>query len=169
MEETMFSRPLTPAFVAIIVVITALTVVPPAAAQASVDCGDPAVTTFAETYNANLQSAPSIVSDLFAGKTTELRVGDGSTMPTATTGDAYHFTLAADGALTDCGAGDADAPDIRVRTSNETLTAIATAEDPGAAFQDAYASGDVQVAGIGITNGVLVGLVELAGWLAGLA
>lgn len=154
---------------ALFVTLALVTVAPPAAAQGTVDCGDPAVTTFAETYNDNVQQAPSIVSNLFGGKTTELRVGPGATMPTATSGDAYHFTLAADGGLTDCGSGDASSPDIRVRTSNETLVAITTAEDPGAAFQAAYANGDVKVAGIGVTNGVLVGLVELGGWLASLA
>jgi hypothetical protein len=80
---------------------------PPAAAQRTVDCGDEAVTTVATTDSTNHQEAPEIVSDLFGGKTTERRIGAGSTMPTATTGTADHFTLAADGQVTDCAAGDA--------------------------------------------------------------
>lgn len=152
----------------VLLTVLGLLTIPAVAAQGTVDCGDDAVTTVVTTYNANLQDAPDIVSDLFGGKTTELRIGPGSTMPTATTGEAYHFTLTNEGAVTDCAAGDADSPAIRVRMSNETLTSVATADDPGAAFEQAYNDGDIRVSGVGLTNAVLMELVRFGSWLAGL-
>lgn len=152
----------------VLVTLFGLLAMTPVAAQGTVDCGDDAATTVATTYNQNLDQAPDFVKGLFAGKTTELRIGSGSTMPTATTGDAYHFTLTDDGRLTDCAPGDAESPDVRVRMSNETLTEIATADSPGTAFEDAYDDGDVQVNGVGVTNTIVVGAAKFANWLTGL-
>ncbi|WP_435195835.1 hypothetical protein [Natronomonas sp. EA1] len=117
------------------------------------------------TYNANLDQAPDIAKGQLAGKRVELRVGEGSTLATADTGTAYHFTTNDDGAITEYGEGDATNPQIRVRTSEATMNDVLTADDPGKAFNEAYENGEIEISGLTFTEGVKVELVKFAVWV----
>lgn len=118
-----------------------------------------------QLYNENLDSAPSIAKGELAGKSIELRVGNGGTMATASSGTAYHFTTDADGQVTDYGEGDADSPNVRVRTSEETMNAILESDDPQAAFDTAYENGEIAISGVTLTDSIRIELVKFGVWL----
>jgi len=56
-------------------------------------------------------------------------------------------------------------PSIRVRTSEQTLDAILSAEDPAAEFNAQYEAGNVEVNGLTLTKSVEVEAAKFAVWL----
>ena len=150
------------AAVSLLAALVVLSSAPALGAQAG---GDLDLETMVDTYNANLDDAPGIAKGELAGKSIELRVGSGSTMATATSGTVYHFTTNADGAITDFGEGDATSPNVRVRTSEDTLNAILESDDPAAAFDTAYENGDIEINGLTLTDSLRIELVKFAVWL----
>lgn len=147
----------------LLAIAVVLSTVPgPALAQ---DAEDVNVDRLVEVYNANADQAPDIVRGRLAGRSVELRIGEGSTLAGANTGTAYHFTTADDGTVVDYGEGDASDPDYRIRTSEETFFAVLNASDPAAEFDRQYRDGNVKINGVGVTNTVVVESVKFAGWV----
>ena len=116
-------------------------------------------------YNANVEEAPSIARNRFAGETLEVRIGPGDTVAKKDTGEAYRFVTNADGEITDYGTTSADDPSIRIRTSESTFNAITNAEDPAAEFNAQYEAGNIKVSGLTITKSVEVEAAKFAVWL----
>jgi hypothetical protein len=116
-------------------------------------------------YNANVDEAPSIARNRFAGETLEIRVGEGSTVAAHDSGTAYGFVTNGDGVITAYGSEVEQRPSIRVRTSEQTLDAILSAEDPAAEFNAQYEAGNVEVNGLTLTKSVEVEAAKFAVWL----
>lgn len=116
-------------------------------------------------YNANVDEAPSIARNRFAGETLEVRIGAGDTVAKKDTGDAFRFVTNEDGEITDYGETSADDPSIRIRTSESTFEAITSAEDPAAEFNEQYEAGNIKVNGLTITKSVEVEAAKFAVWL----
>lgn len=151
---------------ALLAVVIVLSTVPgPALAQDAEDAEDVNVDRLVEVYNANTDQAPDIVRGRLAGRSVELRVGEGPTVAGADTGTVYHFTTDDDGTITDYGEGDASDPDYRIRTSEDAFFAILGASDPAAEFERQRADGNVKINGVGVTNTVVVEGVKFAGWV----
>jgi hypothetical protein len=116
-------------------------------------------------YNDNVDQAPSIARDRFAGETLEIRIGSGDTVAKKDSGQAYRFVTDDDGEITDYGTTSADDPSIRIRTSESTFEAITNAEDPAAEFNAQYDAGNIKVNGLTITKTVEVEAAKFAVWL----
>jgi hypothetical protein len=116
-------------------------------------------------YNDNVDAAPSIARNRFAGETLEVRIGSGDTVATKDTGEAYRFVTNDDGEITDYGTSSADDPSIRIRTSESTFEAITNAEDPAAEFNAQYDAGNIKVNGLTISKTVEVEAAKFAVWL----
>jgi hypothetical protein len=116
-------------------------------------------------YNDNVDQAPSIARDRFAGETLEIRIGSGDTVAKKDSGQAYRFVTDDDGEITDYGTTSADDPSIRIRTSESTFEAITNAEDPAAEFNAQYDAGNIKVNGLTISKTVEVEAAKFAVWL----
>jgi hypothetical protein len=145
--------------------LAALLVLSSAPALGAQSSGDLDLDAMVDTYNANLDDAPGIARGELAGKSIELRAGSGSTMATASSGTAYHFTTDEDGVVTDFGEGDATDADVRVRTSEDTMNRILESDDPAAAFDTAYENGEIEISGLTLTDSLRIELVKFAVWL----
>ena len=150
----------------LLAVAVVLSVAPGAVlAQDADDADDVNVDRLVEVYNANTEQAPDIVRGRLAGRSVELRVGEGSTVASANTGTVYHFTTADDGRITDYGEGPADDPDYRALISEDAFFAILEAPDPAAEFDRQRREGNLKINGVGVTNAVVVESVKFAGWV----
>lgn len=147
----------------LLAVTIVLSAVPgPALAQ---DADDVNIDRLVDVYNANADQAPDIARGRLAGRSVELRIGDGPTVAGTDTGTAYHFTTDDDGTVVDYGEGDAADPDYRVRTSEDAFFAVLNASDPAAEFERQRGDGNVKINGVGVTNTVVVEGVKFAGWV----
>ncbi|MFC6939092.1 hypothetical protein ACFQE8_03830 [Salinirubellus sp. GCM10025818] len=153
----------------LLAVAVVLSVVPGAVLAQDAGDGDDAddvnVDRLVEVYNANTDQAPGIVRGRLAGRSVELRVGEGSTVASADTGTVYHFTTAEDGTITDYGEGAAEDPDYRALTSEDAFFAVLDASDPAAEFERQRRAGDIRINGVGVTNTVVVEGAKFAGWV----
>lgn len=127
----------------------------PAAAQDDVTvCGasaDPLV----EQYNDNVDAVPGIASGLVTDETVHVVVaggGDG--------GGSYTVVTGPDRRITELTAGAPASPTLVVETDCATVGTVIEADDPAAAFQREYRSGDVAVRGASFTRGLVVEAVE---------
>ncbi len=105
--------------------------------------------TIVEEYNAQVDSAPDVITDRFANERVALII-EGEEDD-----DVYTAITDEDAHIESLDEGEHD-PTIRVITDEETLNDIAEADDPSAEAVDAYHSDDVTVEGIGVTNTVKV-------------
>ena len=151
---------------ALLAVVVVLSAAPGSAVAQDAETVD--IDRLVEAYNANVDGAPDIVRGRLAGKSIELRIGDGSTVAGADTGAAYSFELRDDGTVADgYGEGEADDPDYRVRTSEDVFFDILESESPeaaAAAFERHYDAGRIKINGVGLANAVTVEAVKVAVW-----
>lgn len=135
-------------------------------AQDSTSVSEAELDNLVRTYNANVDSAPSIARGRLAGETIEARFGAGDTIATKQSGDIYYFTTNEDGVIVDWGQeAPADAT-IRLRTSEETFSTIVNAENPAAEFDQQYENSNIRIGGISLTKSVEVELAKFGYWLA---
>ena len=108
-----------------------------------------------DTLNRNVDQVPGFARSQFGGERIDVRVGtpDGERR--------FSLTTAKDGRITDFEAGAPDDPTLRVETSRSTFCDVVTADDPRAAFVDAYYGGDIEVTGVGSVNAAKVGAVKI--------
>lgn len=152
--------------IAALVVLSALAL--PAGPASAQECRlDPAaLDPLVEVYNRNVDQVPGIARGQLSGQQVDLRVEtpDGDRQFAVATADDGRITSFEDGAAAD--------PTLRVETSESALCEVVAAEDPAAAFADAYDSGSIDVSGVGVVKGVVVGAVKvgvgIAKWLSGL-
>lgn len=149
-----------------VVVFTALLVgslfVGSAAAQA--DGGDE-IDHLVDEYNANVDEAPSILTNRLAGEQVELRVGSGAETATADTGTAYRLAVGGDGRITASDTGDHPDATVRVLTSERTMNRMLHSDDPNAAFGSAYDAGEIEIEGVGVVNTAKVELAKGGVWV----
>ena len=152
--------------VAVVLVTAALGGVTPAAAQA--DCTLDATTLgpLVDEYNANVDQVPGMARGQIADERIDVQVN-------ADGGERHFYAVTdADGRITEFSAGEGDDPSLRVIVDEQAMCDVLASDDPAAAFQTAYDSGEIDVQGVGVVNSVKIGLVKvgvgIAQWLSDL-
>ena len=112
-------------------------------------------------YNDNTDAVPSMVGSVAASNTTELQVENAA---------QEYYTLQADGslAITSVELGEAENPNVIVKTDRQTACSLYTAADPVAAFNQAYDSGEITIEGAGTIDKAKVFIAKQAMNLAGM-
>jgi len=102
-----------------------------------------------------------MVGSVAASNTTELQVKNAA---------QGNYTLQADGSLeiTSVELGEAENPNVIVKTDRQTACSLYTAEDPVAAFNQAYDSGEITIEGDGTIDKAKVFMIKQAMNLAGM-
>ena len=129
----------------------------PAGTASARECSlDPAeLRPLVESVNENVDKVPGFARSQFGGERIDVRVD------TTDGVRRYALTTAGDARITRFQAGAPDEPTLRVETSRSTLCDVVEADDPKAAFADAYYGGDVEVSGVGSVNYVKVEAVKI--------
>jgi len=112
-------------------------------------------------YNNNTDAVPSMVGSVAASNTTELQVKNAA---------QGNYTLQADGSLeiTSVELGEAENPNVIVKTDRQTACSLYTAEDPVAAFNQAYDNGEITIEGDGTIDKAKVFMIKQAMNIAGM-
>jgi len=153
----------------LLVVVVALVagVTGPASAQSNppITCGGETgeiqINQVVDVYNDNTDAVPSMVGSVAAANTTELRIKNAA---------QEHYTLQADGSLeiTSVELGEAENPNVIVKTDRQTACSLYTAADPVATFNQAYDSGEITIEGAGTIDKAKVFIAKQAMNLAGM-
>ncbi|MFW5937779.1 MAG: hypothetical protein ACOCSN_02445 [Halanaeroarchaeum sp.] len=108
-----------------------------------------------DAYNENVDEIPGVVRGQVSDQRIDLRID--------TSDDERRFSISTDddGRITDFEEGAESDPTLRVETSESTLCSIVTSDEPAAAFNDAYRSGEIEISGVGIVNSVKVGAAKV--------
>ena len=155
-------------FVALLVAVALLAgATGPVAAQSnpSITCGGETgeiqIDQVVALYNNNTDAVPSMVGSVAASNTTELQVKNAA---------QGNYTLQADGSLeiTSVELGEAENPNVIVKTDRQTACSLYTAEDPVAAFNQAYDNGEITIEGDGTIDKAKVFIVKQAMNIAGM-
>lgn len=143
---------------AVIVVLGGFAAVPVAAGEtATLTCeGETAeipLDNATSAFNQNVDTIPDQIKPFLKSNTTELQIRNASQISyTIKTNDTFHITNATVGSPVE--------PDVIVLTDRATACGLYAAEDPVAAFQDAYKAGDIEIEGRGLINQAKVFIVE---------
>jgi hypothetical protein len=135
--------------------------VPSAVAQDQGDALFKAMEPMVAVYNANVDRIPfikTVASD--ARIHAEITLNDGNVLVLGIVTDSDAKVVSFENSTI------AD-PTIRAYTDEATVTAILTASNPVAAFQDALASGAIRYEGVGFSNSLRVGLMKVGMKLMG--
>lgn len=118
--------------------------------------------TFVDTYNANVEDVPFFVR--FIVRNAEVHgviTGD-------SVGD-YSFRTDAEGRVEAFSAGPPDDPSVRITTSCEAFTRMATGGDPVGTFWGEYREGRVEIEGVGLVNWVVIEAAKHFPWILAFA
>ena len=111
-------------------------------------------------YNDEVDDAPDFLRNRLADERIELRVGDGATMATSETGQAYALRTDGDGYITESDGDGQDDTTIRVLSSEETVDAIVASDEPGETFLEAYDDDAIEIEGVGLFKSLQVAFLE---------
>jgi len=111
------------------------------------------IVTAVSLFEENSEQIPAVIKPALASNTTHLHIEGAETAD---------YTVRTDGefAVTEIEIGEPADPDVVVDTDRQTACELATAEDPVASFQTAYANDRIEIESTGVVGGAATYVVD---------